>query len=139
MQYLKQVNHNKIVQALDDVNAELSLHGYFLTKEDVAKLRETQRLACRQNKMIEFDIQVLFLIAMHMRYSPYITIDRFLPSIKEMIFAYYAVRARSNSQLTDEEITSLLYEEYMARKGSIDLYFLQGVLRNIKKRATQNV
>lgn len=88
MKRVPQAITHDINKQCDETNTYIQIKGYRLQKEDIAYLLQTQKEACGFYAMIEFSSSIIFQLAKVFRDSPYLSYDRYVPLLHDIIYVY---------------------------------------------------
>lgn len=119
MKRVPQAITHDINKQCDETNTYIQIKGYRLQKEDIAYLLQTQKEACGFYAMIEFSSSIIFQLAKVFRDSPYLSYDRYVPLLHDIIFVYYDIQSHTQHILNDEEICQCIYRGYIATNGVV--------------------
>lgn len=119
-----------------ELQQELQLFGYELTKEDYQYLYHSQQQACRTYQMVEFESVSFRLLIQTFLKSPYLTQTRLLPLLHDAIYTYYAIQRTIPHHTYDDTLIQHLYDAYLWNHGVFDKRLLSQV-KHLLKEDTQ--
>lgn len=115
-----------------DVKQDLQTRGLQLDQAVIAELIQTQKQACKQYEMIEFETRPIHLIITTFMYSPYLTQDRFLIVLKNAVYTYYAIQSKKTLCCYDDEVIQIIYRVYLDHHGIFDTAIVHEVLKQME-------
>lgn len=117
------------------LNAELQLYGFQMNEEDLAFLRNEQKIALKQNRLVDVDDQIIFTIADVVKKSPYPRYEKYIALVKDFLHAFYACKSRSSCKLYDDEVVAIMFQCYLKNYGEVSIKMIHDTLKKMDKHS----
>ncbi len=106
------IDLNSEKNKLMECNRFLNEYGLSLSSKDINSIIERRSSALKNNKRIEFDVEIIAKVIREFFDSPYISNDNFVETINEIIELFYYYKNETNDSISDDDLLKFMRKYY---------------------------
>ncbi len=118
---------------ITQINQQLTIHGYQISKEDFNKLKQELHHAVLHFNWVESDLSILNKIITKFSESSYLNQNNYLFLLQGIIFCYYGIRSHLSSSYSDEIILTELFNQFNSH-GELNTELAYTTIQSLKRR-----